>query len=154
MIISDTTGPLSKGISHIMRMALLAPKFRDLDLTREPILFLSPPSGGESLIRVTTTPVTSISSASTPLMKGLPRDSGISGYPFLIRGVMVVGGCPSHWQTSSTAPGRTAPCQSIPSRVISGYVIHQGRRWGSLWLERSSGGREGRVQLHRGEPVL
>ena len=58
-------GPLPKGISHIMRIALLAPRFRDLDLAREPILFLSPPSGGESLIGVTTTLVTSISSATT-----------------------------------------------------------------------------------------
>ena len=120
-------GPLPKGVGNIVRMALLAPKFRDLDLAREPILFLLPPSGGESLIRVTTTLVTSISSAPMPLTKGLPRDSGISGYPFLIRGVMVVGGCPSHRQTSSTTLGRTAPCQSILGRVISGYVIHQGR---------------------------
>ena len=142
-------GPLPKGVSHIMRMTLLAPKLRDLDLTREPILFLSPPSRGESLIGVTTTPVTSISSATMPLMKRLLRGRGISGYPFLIRSVMVVGGCPSHRQTSSTAP-----CQSILSRVILGYVIHQGQRRGGLWLEWSSSGREGRVQLHRGEPVL
>ena len=147
-------GPLPKGISHIVRMVLLAPKFRDLDLIREPILFLLPPSGGESLIGVTTILVISISSATPPLMKRLLRGGGISGYPFLIRGVMVVGGCPSHRQTSSTALGRTTPCQPIPSRVISGCVIHQGRQWGSLWLEWSSGGREGRVQLHRGEPVL
>ena len=123
-------------------------------LLENPSFFFHCPPGGRSPIGVTTTPVTSISSAPTPLMKGLPRDSGISGYPFLIRGVTVIGGCPSHRQTSSTTPSRTAPCQSIPSRVISGYVIHQGRRWGGLWLERSSGGREGRVQLHRGEPVL
>ena len=120
-------GPLPKGIGHIMRMTLLAPKFGDLDLTRESILFLLPPSRGESLIGVTSTLVTLISSATTPLMKRLLRGSGISGYPFLIRRVMVVGGHPSHRQTSSTAPGRTAPCQSIPSRVISGYVIHQGQ---------------------------
>ena len=117
-------GPLPKGIGHIMRMTLLAPKFGDLDLTREPILFLLPPSRGESLIGVTTTPVTSISSATTPLLKWLLRGRGISGYPFLIRSVTVVGGCLSHRQTSSTALGRTAPCQPIPSRVISGYVIH------------------------------
>ena len=147
-------GPLPKGIGHIVKMALLAPKFGDLDLTREPILFLLPPSGGGSLIGVTTTLVTSISSATTPLTKQLLRGRGISEYPSLIRSVTVVGGCPSHRQTSSTALGRTALCQSIPSRVILGYVIHQGRRRGSLWLEQSSGGREGRVQLHRGEPVL
>ena len=147
-------GPLPKGIGHIMSMVLLAHKFRDLDLAREPILCLSPPSRGESLIGVTTTLVTSISSATTPLTKGLLRGGGISGYPFLIRSEMVAGGCPPHRQTSSTAPGRTAPCQSILSRVISGYVIHQGRWRGGLWLEWSSSGREGRVQLHRGEPVL
>ena len=74
--------PLPKGISHIVRMTLFAPKFQDLDLTREPILFLSPPSGDESLIGVTTTPVTSISSATMPLTKQL------------LRGVTVVGGVP------------------------------------------------------------
>ena len=118
MIISDTMGPLPKGISHIMRMALLASKFRDLDLAREPILFLLPPSRGESLVRGTTTPVTSISIATLPLMKRLLRGGGISGYPFLIRGVTVAGGCPSHRQTSNAAPGRTAPGQSIPRDVI------------------------------------
>ena len=58
-MISDTTGPLPKGISHIMSMTLLAPKFRYLDLTRKSILFLLPPSRGESFIRVNTTPATS-----------------------------------------------------------------------------------------------
>ena len=96
MIISDTVGPLPKGIDDIMRMTLLAPKFRDLDLTRESILFLSPPSGGESLIRVTATPVTMVSSATMPLTKQLSRGRGISGYPFLIRGVAMIDGCPSH----------------------------------------------------------
>ena len=154
MVISDTTGPLPKGIGHIMRMTLLAPKIRDLDLTREPILFLSPPSRGESLVGVTTTPVTSTSPAILPLTKWLLRGSGISRCPFLIRGVMVVGGCPSHRQTWSTALGGTVPCQSIPSWVISGCVIHQGRWQSCLWLERSSRGREGRVQLPRREPEL
>ena len=62
-------GPLPKGVGHIMRMTLLAPKFIDLDLTREPILFLSPACRGESLIGVTTTPVTSISPATLLLTK-------------------------------------------------------------------------------------
>ena len=145
---------LPKGIDHIMRMALLAPKFGYLDLAREPILFLVPPSGSESLIRVTTTPVTSISSATPPLTNQLLRGGGISGYPFLIRGVMRVDRCPSHRRTNGKACGWIAPCQSIPSRVISGCVIHQGQQWGGLWLEQPSGGREGRVQLHRGEPLL
>ena len=126
MIISDTVGPLPKDISHIVRMTLLAPKFGYLDLTRKSILFLLPPSGGESLIRVATTPVTSISSATMPLMKRLLRGRGISGYPFLIRGVVRVDGCPSHRRTNGKACGRTAPCQSIPSWVVSMYVVHQG----------------------------
>ena len=124
MVISDAVGPLPKGISHIMRMTLLAPKFGYLDLTRKSILFLSPPSRGESLIGVTTTLATSTSSATMPLMNQLLRGRGISGYPFLIRGVTRVEGCPSHRRTNGKACGRTAPCQSIPSRVISGYVIH------------------------------
>ena len=85
-------GPLPKGISNIMRVTLLAPKFRYLDLTRKSILFLLPPSRGESLIRVTTTLVTSVSSATTPLMEQLLRGRDISGYPFLIRGVVRVDG--------------------------------------------------------------
>ena len=147
-------GPLPKGVGHIMRMALFAPKFGYLDLTRKSILFLSPPSGGESLIRVTTTSVTSISSATMPLTKRLLRGRGISGYPFLVRGVVRVDGCPSHRGTRGKACGWTAPCQSIPCRVVSMSVIRQGQWQGSLWLERSSCRREGRVQPHRGEPVL
>ena len=96
MIVGDTAGPLPKGVGHIMRMSLLAPKFRDLDLARKSILFLLPPSRGVSFIGVTTTPVTSTPSAPTPPAKGLIRDGGISGYCVIIRGVAVAEGCPSH----------------------------------------------------------
>ena len=96
MVVSDTAGPVPKGVGHIIRMTLLAPKFGDLDLASKSILFLSPPSGGASLVRVTTTPVTPTSSAPTPPVKGLVRDGGISGYPVIIRGVAVAEGCPSH----------------------------------------------------------
>ena len=131
MIISDTMGPLPEGISHITRVTLLAPKFGYLDLTRKSILFLLPPSRGESLIGVTTTLVTLISSATTPLTNRLLRGRGISGYPFLIRGVARVDGCPSPRRTNGKACGWTAPCQSILSRVVSMYIIHQGcqARW-------------------------
>ena len=88
--------PLPKDVSHIMRMTLLAFEFRDLDLTRKSILFLLPPSGDVSFIEVTTTPVTSTSSAPTPPVKGLVRDGGISGHPVIIRRVVVAEGCPSH----------------------------------------------------------
>ena len=120
-------GPLPEGVSHIMRVSLLAPKFGYLDLTRKSILFLLPPSGGESLIRVITTLVTSISPAPTPLMKGLLRGIGISGCPFPIRGVVRNDGCPSHRSTNGKACGGTAPCQSILSQVILMYAVHQGR---------------------------
>ena len=109
MVITDTMGPLPKGIGHIMRMTLLTSELRDLDLTRKPILFLLPPSGGVSFIGVTTTPVTSTSSAPTPPTKGLVRDGGVSRHPILIGGVMVIGGGLSNRQTPSTAPRRTAP---------------------------------------------
>ena len=128
MVVSDTTGPLPKGISHVMRMTLLTSKFRDLDLTRKSILLLLPPSRGASFIGVTTTLVTSTSSAPTPPARGPVRDGGISGHSIIIRGVVVVGGGLSNGQTSSTALRRTAPRGSIPSRVISGCIIHQGQR--------------------------
>ena len=88
-------GPLPKGIGHIMRMSFLATKFRDLDLTRKSILFLLPPSGGAGIIGVTTILVTSTPSTFAPLAKGLVWDGGISGYPIIIRGVMVAEGRPS-----------------------------------------------------------
>ena len=40
-VISDTMGPLPKGIGHIMRMTLLASKFGYLDLTRNPSFFFA-----------------------------------------------------------------------------------------------------------------
>ena len=92
-----------------MRMTLLTSEFRDLDLTRKPILFLSPPSGGASFIGITATLVTLTSSAPTPPVKGLVRDGGIGGHPILIGGVMVIGGGLSNRQTPCTAPRRTAP---------------------------------------------
>ena len=109
MVVSDTMGPLPKGIGHIMRMTLLTSKFRNLDLTRKSINFLSPSSGGLSFIGVTTTPVTSTSSAPMPPVRGPVRDGGISGHPIIFRGVVVVGGSLSNRQTSNTAPRRTAP---------------------------------------------
>ena len=87
-------GPLPKGISHIVRVSLLAPKFRYLDVTGKSILFLLPPSRGDSPIGVITTPIASTPSATTPLTNQLLRGRGISGYSFLIRGVARVDGTP------------------------------------------------------------
>ena len=110
MVVSDTTGPLPKGIGHIVRMTLLTSEFRDLDLTRKSILFLLPSSGGASFIGVATTPVTLTSSAPMPPARGPVRDGGISGHPILIGGVMVIGGGLSNRQAPCTHPRRTAPC--------------------------------------------
>ena len=96
MVVGYTVGPLPKGVGHIMRISFLATKFGDLDLTRKSILFLSPPSGGAGIIRVTTTLVTLTPSTSMPLAKGLVRDRGISGHPIIIQGVMMAEGRPSH----------------------------------------------------------
>ena len=84
MVVGDTADPLPKGVGHIMRMSFLASKFRDLDLTRKSILFLSPPSGCAGIIGVTTTPVTLTPSISLPLVKGLVQDRGIGGHPIII----------------------------------------------------------------------
>ena len=139
-------GPLPEGVSHIMRVSLLAPKFRYLDLTRKSILFLLPPSGGvshwshchygyfDSLCHPASCKVTS-------RRQCYPRTC------FPHQRHNECWGCPSPRQASSTATGRTAPYQSILS-------IHQGQQQGGLWLEWSSSSGEGRVQLHRGEPVL
>ena len=96
MVVSDTAGPLPKGIGHIMRMSFLATKFRDLDLARKSILFLLPPSGGAGIIGVTTTTVISTPSTFTPPVKGPVLVRGIDGHPIIIRGVMMAKGCPCH----------------------------------------------------------
>ena len=85
-------GPLPKGIGYIMQKTLLTAEFGYLDLTRNSILFLLPSSIEASFIRVTTTPATSTSSASTPPAWRPFRDGGISGHPIIIGGVVVVGG--------------------------------------------------------------
>ena len=95
MIVGDTVGPLSKGVGHIM-MTLLATKFRYLDLARNSVLFLMPPSRGVSSIGVTTTPAALTSSAPMPPARGFIRDGGISGYPIIVRGLAVTERCPSH----------------------------------------------------------
>ena len=84
MVVSDTVGPLPKGVSHIMRMSFLATKFRDLDLARKSILLLLPPSGGVGIIGVTTTSVILTPSTSTPPVKGPVLVRGITGHPIII----------------------------------------------------------------------
>ena len=84
MLVSDTAGPLPKGIGHIMRMSFLATKFGDLDLTKKSILLLLPPSRGAGIIGVTTTLVISTPSTSTLPVKGSVLVRGITGHPIII----------------------------------------------------------------------
>ena len=129
MIIGDTVGPLPKGISHIMRMTLLAPKFGYLDLAREPILFLMPSFRGACSIRVTTTLATLTPSAPMPSAGVSFRDGGIGGYPIIIR-------------------------KSIANRVSPRLILLSEWQRSGLGLEWSGSDRERRVQPHGGEPVL
>ena len=80
-VVSDTAGPLPKGISHIIRMSLLTTEFRNLDFTRKSILLLSSPSEGAHIIGVAAISALSTPSTSTPLtrrpvaMRGITRCS-------------------------------------------------------------------------------
>ena len=81
VVVSDTAGPLPKGISHIIRMSLLTTEFGNLDFTRKSILLLSSPSGGARIIGVAATLALLTPSTSMPLtrrpvtMRGITRCS-------------------------------------------------------------------------------
>ena len=81
VVVSDTVGPLPKGICHIIRMSLLTTKFGNLDFTRKSILLLLSPSGGARIIGVAATSALSTPSTSTPpmrrpvMMRGITRCS-------------------------------------------------------------------------------
>ena len=70
MIVCDAASPLPEGTGHVMSMALLASKFRNLDLTQKSILFLTPSPRGASAIRVAAAPVTVAPLAPMPPMGG------------------------------------------------------------------------------------
>ena len=65
-IVRDAASPLLEGAGHVMSMALLASKFRNLDLTRKSILFLTPSPRGVSTIRITAAPAAAAPSTLTP----------------------------------------------------------------------------------------
>ena len=75
-----------------MCMAFLASEFRNLDLAQKSILFLLPSPRGVSTIGVT---ATAAPTAPTPPTWGSIHDGGISGYPVIIRGLVMAGKCPS-----------------------------------------------------------
>ena len=71
MIVRDAVSPLPEGAGHIMIMAFLASEFRNLDLTRKSILFLTPSPRGVGAIRVTAALAAVAPSTPTPPTGGL-----------------------------------------------------------------------------------
>ena len=140
-----------------MSMAFLASEFRNLDLAQKSILFLPPSPRGVSTIRVTAAMATAAPMAPMPPMpptRGSVCDSGISGYPIIIRGLVMTGKCPSQGRVRGKTRSRTAPSQSTSNWGAPRCIILSGRRRSDLGLEWLSSGREGRVHLQGGKPLL
>ena len=70
-IVHDAVSLLPEGAGHIMSMAFLAFKFRNLDLTQKSILLLTPSHRGVSTIGVTATLAAVAPPAPTPPMGGV-----------------------------------------------------------------------------------
>ena len=126
MIVHDTVSPLSEGTGHIMCMAFLASELRNLDLAQESILFLLPPPRGVSTIRVTATTATAAPTAPTPPARGSIHDGGISGYPVIIRGLVMAGKCPSQGRARGKTQSRAAPGQSTSNRGAPRHLVFLG----------------------------
>ena len=126
MIICDAACPLVEGTSHIMSMAFLASKFRNLDLTRKSILFLMPSPRGASAIRVTATTATAAPSAPMPPMGGSICNGDIRGYPVVIGGLVMTRKCPSQGRVRSKTRSRTAPGQPMSNRGAPRCVVFLG----------------------------
>ena len=137
-----------------MSMAFLASEFRNLDLARKSILFLTPSPRGVSTIRVTATMATAAPTAPTPPMRGSICNGGISGYPVIIRGLVMTGKCPPQGRVRGKTRSRTAPSQSTSNRGAPRCVVFSGRLRSNPGLKRLSSGREGRVHLQGGKPLL
>ena len=101
MIVHDAVSPLLEGTGHIMCMAFLASKLRNLDLAQKSILFLLPSSRGASAIGVAATMATVAPSAPTPPMRGSICNGGICGYPVVIGGLVMIKKCPSQGRVRS-----------------------------------------------------
>ena len=126
MIVCDAANPLLEGTGHIMSMAFLAPEFRNLNLTRKSILFLMPSPRGVSAIGVAAAMATVAPSASTPLTGGSICNGGISGYPIIIRGLVMTRKCPSQGRARDKTQSRTALSQSMSSRGAPRHVVFLG----------------------------
>ena len=137
-----------------MSMAFLASEFRNLDLTRKSILLLTPSPRGVSAIGVTATMATVAPSASTHPTGGSICNGGISGYPVVIKGLVMTRKCPSQWRARGKTRSRTTPSQSMSSRGAPRHVVFPGRLWSDPGLEWLSRGGEGRAYSQGGKPLL
>ena len=126
MIVRDAASPLPECTSHIMSMAFLASEFRNLDLTRKSILFFTPSPRGASAIGVTAAMAAAAPLAPTPPVGGSVCNSGISGYPVIIRGLVMTGKCPSQGRARGKARSRTAPSQSASSQGAPRCIVFPG----------------------------
>ena len=137
-----------------MCMAFFASEFRNLDLAQKSILFLTPSPRRVSTIGVTATMATAAPTAPTPPMRGSICDGGISGYPVIIRGLVMTGKCPSQGRVRGKTWSRMAPSQSTSNRGAPRRIVLSGRLRSDPGLEWLSSGREGRVHLQGGKPLL
>ena len=137
-----------------MSMAFLASEFRNLDLTQKSILFLTPSPRGASAIGVAATMATVAPSTPTPPTRGSICNSGIRGYPVVIRGLVMTRKCSSWGRVRSKTRDWTAPSQSTSNRGAPRNVVFSGRLQSDPGLEWLGRGREGRAYLQGGKPLL
>ena len=126
MIVCDAVSPLPEGTSHIMCMAFFASKFRNLDLALKSIFFLLPPPRGVGTIGVTATMATVAPMAPMPPVRGSICDGGISGYPVIIRGLVMAGKCPLQGRARGKTQSRTVPSQSMSNRGVPRHLVFSG----------------------------
>ena len=130
-----------------MSMAFLASEFRNLDLTRKSILFLTPSPRGVSAIGVTATTATAAPLAPTPLTRGSICNGGIRGYPVIVRGLVMTRKCPSQGRVRSKTWSRTAPGQPTSNRGAPRCIVFSGQLQSDPGLEWLGRGGEGRAYL-------
>ena len=146
--------PLPEGTSHIISMAFLASEFRNLDLTRKSILFLTPSPRGASAIGVTATMATVASLAPTPPTRGSICNGGIHGYPVVIGGLVMTRKCPSQGKVRGKTHSGIAPGQHMSNRGAPRHVVFLAQLRSDPGLEWLSHGGEGRAYLQGRKPLL
>ena len=107
-----------------------------------------------SAIGVAATMATVAPLASTPPTGGSICNGGISGYPIVIRGLVMTRKCPSQGRARGKTRNRTAHSQSMSSRGAPRCVVFLGCLRSDPGLEWLSCGGEGRAYLQGGKPLL